>query len=290
MSFFKRNRERMMVTAVAIILIVIIGFTSAERLSLTKVEILTGNIVTPINKGINSVSKNVYDFIDGFKDIGKLKEENQELKEKLILLEEENRKYENIIGKTDYLKNEFKLLENTEFNLIGAKVVGKEPGNWFDRFTIDKGTNDGITKGDTVIQGIEIDGNIIIEGMVGRVIDVGDNWAKIVTVIDSLSKISFKVIRTQDGGVMAGSLNMTGSLNGEISGYLYDNKADLIKGDKLITSGLGGSYVENIYIGEVEAIISDDEDLMKRILVKPAIDFKKLYKVYVISGENGEGI
>lgn len=284
MSFFKRNKERMIVILVAVILIVIIGVTSTERKSLTKVEKVTGNILTPINSVVNTASKNVRDFFEGLKDVGKLKEENELLKEKVVLLEEENRKYENIIGKTDYLKNEAKLLENTSFNLIEAKVVGKEPGNWFYRFTIDKGSNDGIVKGDTVIKGIEIEGEIIREGIIGRVVDVGDNWAKIITAIDELSKISFKIIRSQDGGVISGSINR------EITGFLYDNKSDLIKGDKLVTSGLGGGYVENIYIGEVEEIISDDEDLMKRILVKPAINFKKLYKVYIISGKNGESI
>lgn len=288
MSFFRKNKERMMVTAVAIILIVIIGITSIERLSLTKVEIITGNILTPINKVINTVSKSVYDFFDGLRDVGKLKEENQLLKEKIVVLEEENRKYANIIGKTDYLKNEAKLLENTNFNLIEARVIGKEPGNWFERFTIDKGSKDGIKNGDTVIQGIEVDGDIVKEGIIGRIVDVGDNWAKIITVIDELSRISFNIVRTQDGGIMSGSINW--EISGYLSGYLYDNKSDLIKGDKLITSGLGGSYVGNIYIGEVEEIISDDEDLMKKILIKPAIDFKKLYKVYIISGKNGENI
>lgn len=290
MSFFKRNKERMMVTAVAIILIVVIGVTSTERMALTKLEVLTGNILTPVSKVINTGSKKLSDFFHGIKNIGKLKEENQKLKEKVALLEEENRKYANIIGKTNYLKNEAKLLDNTSFDLISAKIVGKEPGSWFDRFTIDKGAKDGIKKGDTVIQGIEIEGDVIREGIVGRVIDVGDNWAKVVTVIDELSSIAFNIIRTQDGGIISGSRDVEISREGEITGYLYDDKADIIKGDKLITSGLGGSYTENIYIGEVEAVISDDEELMKRILVKPAIDFKKLYKVYIISGKNEENI
>lgn len=286
MSFLKKNKEKIMIAVVAIVLIAIIGITSGERESLTKAEIVTGNILTPLNKGVNIVSKNIRDFFDGLKNIGKLKEENQLLNEKVALLEEENREYANIIGKTDYLKNEAKLLENTNFNLIPARVIGKEPGNWFKRFTLDKGSKDGIEKGDTVIQGIEVDGDVIKEGLVGRVVDVGDNWSKIVTVIDELSSIAFDVIRTQDGGIISG----TGNVKGEISGYLYDNKADIIKGDKLITSGLGGSYIDNIYIGEVEEITSDDEDLMKSILVKPAIDFRKLYKVYIISGKSGENI
>lgn len=280
MSFFHKNKERMMVTAVAIILIVLIGITSTERIGLNKFEKITGNILTPIGKITNSIGKNISDFFDNLKNIVKLKDENESLKIQIAKLEEENRNYLDIIGKTDYLKNEANLLEKTSFNLINAQIVGKEPSNWFDRFTIDKGLKDGIQKGNTVVQGIQIEQNVVIEGIVGRVIDVGDNWAKIVTVVDESNRISFKVLRTQDGGIMSGR---SGSIDGEISGYLFDNKADVIKGDKLFTSGLGGAFVKDIYIGEVDEVISDEEDLMKKIQVKPAINFKKLYRVFVIS-------
>ncbi|MDU5080625.1 rod shape-determining protein MreC [Tissierella sp. P1] len=277
MSFFNKNKERMMVTAVAIILIVMIGITSTERMALNKFEKLVGNILTPIGKISNSIGKNISDFFGNLKNIAKLKEENESLKKQIAQLEEENRNYLEIIGRTDYLKNEAKLLDKTSFNLISAQIAGKEPGNWFDRFTIDKGLKDGIKKGSTVVQGIEIEQNTVIEGIVGRVVDVGPNWSKVVTVVDEISSISFKVLRTQDGGIMSGSID------GEISGYLFDNKADIIKGDKLFTSGLGGAFVKDIYIGEVDEVVSDDEDLMKKIRVKPAINFKKIYKVFVIS-------
>lgn len=277
MSFFNKNKERMMVTTVAIILIVIIGVTSNERIALNKFEKFVGNILTPIGKISNSVGKNISDFFGNLINITKLKEENEDLKKQIAKLEEENRNYLNIIGKTDYLKNEAKLLGETSFNLIQAQIVGKEPSNWFDRFTIDKGLKDGIKKGSTVIQGIEIEQNTIIEGIVGRIVDVGDNWAKVVTIVDESNRIAYKVLRTQDGGIMYGRIDE------KITGYLFDNKADIIKGDKLFTSGLGGAFVKDIYIGEVEEVVSDDEDLMKKIQVKPAINFKKLYKVFVIS-------
>lgn len=275
-----------MVTAVAIILIVLIGVTSTERMALSKIEKTIGNILTPAGKISNSVGKNIYSFFENFKDIGNLKRENEELKERISFLEDENRKFLNLIGKTDYLKNEYKLLDTSNFNLIEAQIVGKEPGNWFNRFTIDKGIKDNIKKGDTVIQGVEIEQNIIIEGIVGRVIDVGDNWTKIVTIVDELSNISFKILRTQDGGIISGSMEgrmISGNMERRISGYLFDNKADVIKGDKLFTSGLGGAFMKDIYIGEVEEVISGDEDLTKRIYVKPAINLKKLYKVYIVS-------
>lgn len=278
MSFFKKYKNRMIVAAVTIILIVIIGMTSSERDKLTGIEKVIGNILSPVEKVFFNVSKSISDGFSTIGNIGKIKEENVKLKKVIAKLEEENRKYEDIISKTDFLRNESKLKESTKYNLIEAQIIGKEPGNWFDRFTIDKGINDGIKKGDTVIEGVEIEQNVVQEGIVGRVVDVGDNWAKITSVIDESSSIAFKIIRTQDGGILSG-------VDNEIQGYLFDSKVDVVKGDKLFTSGLGGVYVKDLYIGEVNDVVKKDEDLMKRVSVIPAVNFKKIYKVYVISNK-----
>ena len=115
------------------------------------------------------------------------------------------------------------------------------------------------------------------EGIVGRVVEVGDNFAKVVSIIDENNKIAFKVIRTQDGGIISGIVDE------KLSGYLFDTKADVMKGDKLFTSGLGGIYVKDIYIGEVKDVVKNDDDLMKNVYVDPAVNFKKLYRVFIIS-------
>ncbi|MBZ2175341.1 rod shape-determining protein MreC [Schnuerera sp. xch1] len=277
MFFIKKYKNRMIVVSIAIILIIIIGNTSSERVSLTSIEKIIGNIFSPTQKFFFNVSNGISNFFTSIKDIGNLREENKELKSKVLKLEEENRNYEDLIGKSEYLINEKKLIENTTYNLISAEITGKEPGNWFDRFTIDKGSKDGIAKGDTVIQAIEIEEDVVQEGIIGRVIDVGNNWAKVNSIIDENNNISFRVIRTQDGGILSGSIN------GEVSGYLFDSKADVMKGDKLISSGLGGIYTKDMYIGEITDVIKEEEDLMKKIKVEPAVDFKKIFKVFVIT-------
>jgi len=276
MYFFKKYRNRMMVALVTIILLVMVGYTSDEREVITKTEKLVGNIITPVSKVTFSLGKNITGFFSSIFDFVNVKEENDLLKEQIIALESENRDLENIIGKTDYLRNEAKILESSTHNILAAEIVSKEPGNWYDRFLIDKGTKDGVIKGATIIQGLELEQSLYQEGIVGRVIDVGDNWSKVVTIIDELNSISFKVIRTQDGGILSGNID------GTINGYLFDNSADVIVGDKLYTSGLGGTFLKDIYIGEVSDVFSDEIELTKKILVSPAINFKKLYKVFAI--------
>lgn len=277
MYFFRKYKDRMMVIAIAVILILIIGFTSKERLNLTKFEKTFGNFLSPISKISFNIKNGVTNFFTNIKQISTLKEDNIELEQRVLQLESENRDLQNIIGMSDYLKNEARLIQSSPHNFIQAQITSKEPGNWYNRFQIDKGSNHGVKKGDTIVTGFEIEQNLVQEGIVGRVVDVGSNWAKVITIIDEINKIAFKNIRTQDGGIL------NGSIDGIISGYLFDSKSDVIVGDKLYTSGLGVSFIKDVYIGEVEEVIDDEEDLMKKIIIKPAINFKKLQRVLIIS-------
>jgi rod shape-determining protein MreC len=267
----------MIVISVAIILILIIGYTNKERLKLTKFEKTFGSLLTPISKVSMSIKNGVSNFFINIKDVSTLKEDNINLEIRVLELEEENLELKNVIGMSDYLKNEARLIQSSSHNFIQAQITSKEPGNWYNRFVVDKGSNHGIKNGDTVVTGFEIEQNLVQEGIVGRVIDVGPNWSKVVTIIDERNKIAFKNVRSQDGGIL------NGSIDGIISGYLFDSKSDVIVGDKLYTSGLGDSFIKDVYIGEVEEVIDDVEDLIKTVIIKPAINFKKLQRVMIIS-------
>lgn len=266
-------------TIVAIILIIIIGITASGRERITSLENLLGSIITPVQKFFYSGGESVVGTFKSIGSISQLRTENTTLKEENAKLKEQMRNYEDIISKSDYLRNAAILKEKTKYNLVEAQIIGKDPGNWFDRFIIDKGTKDGIKKDDAVIQGIQVEGNTVEEGLVGRVVEVGDDWAKIVAIIDEGSNLSFNVIRTQDGGIMKGDFE------GNISGYLFDAKADVVKGDKLLTSGLGGIFIKGLYIGEISEVTKNSDDLLVNIEVEPAINFNKLQNVFVIIGK-----
>lgn len=279
MYFIKKYKERMIVAVVAIILVIIIGYTGRERLNISSSENLIGKLLRPVISFSSGVQNRIEGVFASIGDVIDAKEENEVLRASIKQLESENRDLQNVIGKADYLKREQMLTENSPFDLTKARIIAKEPGNWFDQFVIDKGSRDGISKGDTVVQGIEIEKDIYIECLVGRVVDTGDNWSKVVSLIDELNSTSFKLIRTQDGGIVSGSVD------GILEGYLFDYTADVIEGDQLYTSGLGGIYSKDIYIGEVSEIIGDQEELTKRLVIKPALDFKKLYNVFVIRNQ-----
>lgn len=213
MRFLRQYKERIIVIFVTIILLVTIGVTN-NRENLSKGEKIVGNLITPVSKVTFNIGKSISDFIDTLLNFSNLKDENERLREYVTQLEDENRDLTNLIGRSDFLEREAQILKTTSFNTLKAQVAGKEPSNWFSSFTIDKGLNDGVKSGDSIIQGVEVEDNFYQEGIIGRVTDLGDNWAKVVSIIDENSNISFKITRSQDGGVLQGSIE------GELSGYL----------------------------------------------------------------------
>ena len=268
----------MIVALVTIILIIVIGITSRDRQSMTVVESTIGQALSPVQKVLHNVGESISGTFGSVASISQLKGENERLKEELLKLEKQNRVMDDIISRSDHLRNEAILKETSTYRFVDAQIVGRDPGNWFDRFIIDKGTKHGINKGDPVVQGIEVDGKVVEEGLIGRIIEVGDNWAKVMSIIDEGSNVSFKVIRTQDGGILSGSFQAN------LEGYLFDADADVFKGDKLITSGLGGNFMRDLYIGEITEVTKRGDELMKTITVKPAVNFNKLNDVLVIIG------
>ncbi|MBU5677702.1 rod shape-determining protein MreC [Alkaliphilus sp. MSJ-5] len=261
----------MIVAIVAIILIIISGITAKQRENITVVEKWIGNLITPVQSVINTGVSSLGENISSIARLTKLKTENEELKKEVEALEKEvlnlsmaKSELEELKG----LKYALNYIEDTEkYNTITASIVGKSPGNWFNIFTIDVGENQGIKK-DSIV----LDSN----GLVGRVYEVGGTWSKVISIIDNNSSVSFQIMRDSSlQGIV------TGSITNEVTGYLFDPLADVIVGDKIVTSGLG-IYPKGITIGEIVEIDKSGDHLLKTIKVEPSVNFKRITKVLVM--------
>ena len=136
--------------------------------------------------------------------------------------------------------------------------------------------------GDIIVQGTVGDKeNTYIKAVVGKVVEVGYNWSKVSSLVDSASNVSFNVVRTQSYGAI------NGQENNLLSGFMYKSDADVVVGDKLVTSGRGGVFPRNLYIGEVTEVKSSENNLEKKVSVKSPVDFTTLFRVFVLKG-NGE--
>ena len=160
----------------------------------------------------------------------------------------------------------------TDYEKVGARVIAKESGNWFQLFTIDKGSNDGIQKDANVISG---------GGLVGIVTEVGPNWAVVRSIIDDNSNVSAMVSTTSDQCIIAGDLRLIdeGSLN-LVKLTDTDNKVHV--GDKVVTSYISEKFLPGILIGYISELNNDSNNLTKSGYITPVVDFRHLQEVLVI--------
>ena len=152
-------------------------------------------------------------------------------------------------------------------------LIAKDSSNWFHTFVINKGAEDGLLTDMNVMAG---------SGLVGRIVDVGPDWAKVMSIIDDNSNTSGMVLSTSDNLMVRGDLEQyaEGMIRFEM---LIDNADRVVEGDKIVTSNVSDKYLPGILIGYIAKVNVDSNNLTKSGLITPAVDFEHLEEVLVIT-------
>lgn len=235
---------------------------------------VAGYVFVPMQKGINTVGSWITDKSDHLKKLSDVMKENEELKQQVDSLTTEL----NTIKLEQYELENLRELLNLDqkypsYDKVAANVIGKDGGNWFTNFTIDKGADDGIEEDMNVIAG---------SGLVGIVTDVGPNYAKVSTIINDTMKVSGMVTSTSDNLIVNGSLqNMNENMVIEFSN-LNDKDNKVTIGDPVVTSYVSDQYQQGILIGYISTLEMDANNLTKSGTITPAVDFEHIEEVLVI--------
>ena len=255
-----------------IILILIVIFSNVEKGS-SFLENAVSNLVMPIQNGLTYLKNKMAGNNTFFTDINNLKEQNKQLKEKNSELEQSLRELENIKTQNETLKEYLNLTEKYgEYKTIPGYVINKDISNYSKTIVINIGKKDGVEENMTVI------GN---EGLVGHIVSVTDSTAKVQTIIDTASSISCMMSTTKESIVCKGTLDETSSLRA----MYIPTDANVIQGDSIETSGLGGIYPKGIHIGTVKKVTNTQNMTNRYALIDTAIDFNKLNSVLVITNQ-----
>ena len=243
------------------------GF-SYNRKSPTIIENACGFVVTPIQSLNVRVSEKFRSVLNYFRGISSLNRENTELKEELMearaelnrlkLIEDENIQLEAIVGLQQ------------KYNQYPTRVIAKDPGNWFDSFIIDKGTNYGLEKNMVVMNE---------DGLVGKISECGYNYSKVMSIIDDTDAVSAESLRTGDIGYV--SADFTGEAKCRMQ--YSDTNADILEGDEIVTSHLSEVFPPGISIGHVISLDMDEKNDIRYAVIEPSVDFSKLKYVVVLS-------
>lgn len=260
----------LILTSICVVLMVLTFMTDMSRMPLNK---MMGYVVTPFQSGITHIGTWISNRVEELGELRIVIQENQELKKQIDELTIENTQLLQEKYELNNLRELFDLdKQYSDYKKTGARIIARDSGNWFHAFTIDKGSKDGIA----------IDMNVIAGGgLVGRIVDVGDNWAKVNTIINDDSNVSGMILSTSDTLIVSGSLQQMSE--GKIGfSQLIDSKNKAQIGDKIVTSQISDKFLPGILIGYISDMEQEPNNITKYGKLTPAVDFEHLEEVLII--------
>ena len=236
-------------------------------------ENAVGSLFTPVQNAVHTVTgkvKGVFTNLRSYKalqdDYAAISFENEQLRMELQSAEEavqENERLKSLIDAQDTYDS---------LDPVYAKVIARDAGPWFKTFSVNRGSSSGVSTGMAVVNG---------DGLIGRVYEVGLNYAKVITIIDTRSAVACLMQRTRDNGVMRGQIADSDS-SAQCYVYYLPNVNSISPGDIVVTSGTDSLYPKGLKIGAVTALSLDAGSEGTYAIVTPSVDFQRIEEVFIL--------
>ncbi|MBK3493434.1 rod shape-determining protein MreC [Viridibacillus sp. YIM B01967] len=270
-QFFSNKRLILLLVGV-IFLVALISFSLRDRQNASLPEQI---IKDTVGFGQSLVSKPTHYVTGIFNNVDALLntyDENKRLKSRLeefaVLqgevndLKIENDKFRDLVDKKEDLK---------KFNPIQATVIARNPDQWEEKLILDQGTMDGIKVNMAVRTS---------EGLIGKIVQTTPYTSEVELLTTNNTNYRVSAVVSNKKQVF-GLIEGFDEKRNELILKRIDSSLNVKKGDKVMTSGLGGIFPKGILIGEVTKVTTDDFGLTKLAYVKPAANFSMLDHVII---------
>jgi len=254
-----------------IVIILVVGGLLLLALSgyLAPIFNLSLNPLISLERWLSVRYISVRDLLTTPGDVTALRERNAVLESQVTQLQTQLIEIEEKLGEAQVC---FALLEfgrtNPQYDYIAATVIGREISPFLQYIMIDKGTEHGVRYGMPVVTQ---------QGLVGRVDAVIANASRIKLISDSTSVVN---VRLKSAGIEA---QLLGSLTGDLSLNMIPLDEIVQSGDVVLTSGLGGNYPPNVFVGQVLSTQKRENALFQTASIQPIVDFSSINAVLVIN-------
>jgi len=260
------GQVRLVLHRFALVVLVVAAFAAmligkADTVLVENARVLALDLASPALEAIARPVAVANRTIADLKEFATLREENARLREentRLLAWQTAARRLENENTRLRDLAN---FREGPEASFITARIVGDSVSAYVRGALLNVGRKAGVTSGQAVVTG---------EGLAGRVAEVGDNSARVLFVTDVNSRLPVQVERTRERAILAGDNSALMRLT------LAQTLQGVQRGDRIVTSGHGGSFPVGIPVGEVVQTESGS------VKVRPFADFSRLEFVRVV--------
>ncbi len=245
---------------------IVIVFTSSTGGRFGVFHQLTLETLGPLQSFFTKLSLSTTKLKDKYIVLLNLEEENAQLRQDIAKLREQLDEYSVAYSRNRYLETALEFKQQNTFPKRMARVVGKDPSFWFQTLIVDRGENDGVVTGMVARTS---------QGVVGQVVQVSDNYSKILLANAPSSAIDAIIQNSRVRGILKGA-----GEQGYILHYVLKN-AEVKVGDKIVTAGIGGVFPSGITLGTVSKVQSRRRGMFLDIVVEPAVDFSRLEFLYI---------
>lgn len=266
----RRHVNRLLLYGAILTLILILAVSTVGRQEFGASHKFSLEVVGSLQAALARVTGFGRELWQDYTALVNVREENERLRAELAQARELNNTFREAAATNEGLRRLLQFKESLPLPTLTARIVGKDPGLWFRTVIVDRGSGDGVRKGMPVATD---------QGIVGQVLDTSPNYAKILFATDPNSAFDVIVQRTRTPGILAGQGSDRYRLN-----YVMKN-ADVVKGDRVVTSELGGIFPQGLLVGTVVLVHQEPRGMFQEIEVTPAIDFTRLENVIIIMKE-----
>ena len=246
--------------------------------TLISASIRDPNPLTPLVAGVVRATAPVFNFFQetgavvnrvwrGYIYLVGVQAENERLRKYATESLSKEALYQETLLEKERLRQLLEFKNQAALPVTGARVIGYDFSIWFKCAFLDKGANDNIKVGMPVLNAA---------GVVGRIVEVYPDYAKVLLLIDRASAVDAIVQRNRLRGILSG----VGATRCFLR-YIHKNQ-DVQVGDVILASGLAGVYPRGTVLGTVTAVDKKVPGLFQEVEVEPAADFTRLEEVLVV--------
>lgn len=279
-EFFHSVKFRILI-CIGALLLGMMTYVAVSAGQQTTPEQVISTITYPFVSAANAISDGVAGIIDKLVNADTYKSQNDELSAELAEMRKHTMDYESLKQENDLLREMLGLKERSEDFVFSepCDVTLRNANDIYGGFTINKGSNSGISVGDPVVTA---------KGLVGRVTSIADNSARVTTVLSPQVNVGVYTMRSKTTGVIENTLEYAQNGQCLMSNILKD--ADIREGDIIFTSGQSGLFPDDVQVGTVKEVFDDPNGFSKHAVIELIQDVRAVKSVFVVTDFNGKGI
>jgi rod shape-determining protein MreC len=235
-----------------------------------EVEAFGSRLLEPLQASVSTVAGQAEDVASVVRRMTELSRQNDQYREEIDRLQAEIARLRELEVENRDLRNLLGLKQRAGTGeLLPVRVIARDPSPFVQAITLDRGSDDGVKEGMTIITW---------RGVVGRVSRVSPSSSKVLLITDTSSSIS--------GRIQSSESRVTGIIRGRPEGGLLmqriPQEETLQTGETVVTSDFGGLMPEGLVIGQIVQIRRKDVDVLQEAVIEPSADMKRLERLYVL--------